>query len=87
MHRANKYHEDLTELHTELQNTENWTAERTHLVYLCCEIMGNKNISDGVRERAYHLVLQFGSAANAIAQYNTDKMKDSLPVQLIGHSK
>ena len=50
-------------------------------------MMNHKNLPNKVRERAYQLVLQYACAADAIAEYNTDNMKDNVPVQSIGHGK
>ena len=84
---TNKHLEDLAELQLKLEETENWTSERLHLVFLCCEMMNHKNLPTKVKEKAYELVLTYACAADAIYQYNTEKMEDIVPVNHLGESK
>lgn len=82
--KANKYHEDLNELVTDLSKTEAWSSERTHVVYIVAQIMADEKVPMEVRDRAYRICMEYGSVAKSLQRYLRDKQRNYIELQELG---
>ena len=82
--KANKYHEDLNELVSDLTGTKAWSSERTHVVSIVAEIMSNENVPMEVRDRAYRICMEYGSVAKCLQKYLIDKQRNFIDLQEFG---
>lgn len=82
--KANKYHEDLNDLVSDLTGTKAWSSERTHVVSIVAQIMANKKVPMEVRDRAYRICMEYGSVAKCLQKYLMDKQRSFIGLEELG---
>ena len=82
--KANKYHEDLSDLVSDLMDTQAWSRARTHVVSIVAQIMANEKVPMEVRDRAYRVFMEYGSVALCLQKYLRDKNRTYIDAQEFG---